>query len=159
MRLMMKAASLPRPLRITRGALADLVGGADDADGALGGREGFVAGEEAEALGLVAQQHGAEIAVAEADLALLGDGAGHAEGLQADADILGGVGAFLTPFFIAMAVPTRVGPDGVVERDRLHAADDLLDVYALFKADVAAFLQRTDAVLLEAVSILSILLS
>ena len=51
-----------------------------------------MSGEEAEALRLLAQQHRGEIAVAEADLAAFGDGAGNAEGLQADADGLGRFG-------------------------------------------------------------------
>ena len=74
---------------------ADLVRRAGDADRALRRGEGLVAGEEAEALGLFAQQHGAEVAVAEADVALFGDRAGNAEGLQADTDRLGGVGRVL----------------------------------------------------------------
>ena len=88
MRLMMYAASLPRPFRITRERLlADLVGGLGDADRAFGGRERFVAGEEAEALGLFAQQHRGEVAVAEADFTRIGDRARNAERLQADADV------------------------------------------------------------------------
>ena len=78
-----------------QGLFADLVGGAGDADGALGGGKGLVAGQEAEALGLFAQQHRAQVAVAEAHLALIGDGAGDAEGLQALADGFGGIGGVL----------------------------------------------------------------
>ena len=69
------------------GRLAGLVGVADDADGAFGGGEGLVAGQEREALGLLAEQHGAQVAVAQADLAVFGDGAVDAEGLQALADL------------------------------------------------------------------------
>ena len=39
-----------------QGLLADLVGVADDADGALGGGEGLMAGQEGEALGFVARR-------------------------------------------------------------------------------------------------------
>ena len=64
----------------------------DDADGALSGRKRLVACEEAEALGFLGQEHGAQVAVAEANLAVVGDGAVDAEGLQAFADLLGGFG-------------------------------------------------------------------
>ena len=50
---------------------------------------------KAEALGLLPQQHGAQVAVAQTDLALLSDRAGDAEGLQAHADGFGGVGSGL----------------------------------------------------------------
>ena len=70
-------------------ALLALLG---DADGAFGGGEGLVAGQEGEALGLFAQQHGGQVAVADAHLAVVGDRAGDAEGLQALAEGFGDVG-------------------------------------------------------------------
>ena len=54
--------------------------------GALGGGKALVAGQEGEALGLVAQKHGAQVAVAKAHGALCGHRAGDGEGLQALAD-------------------------------------------------------------------------
>ena len=74
-----------------QGFLTSLVGGAGNADGAFGGGKGLMTGQEGEALGLVPQQHGAQIAVTQTDLAILGDGAVDAESLQADADGLGGL--------------------------------------------------------------------
>ncbi len=59
------------------------VGRAGDADRPFGGGERFVAGQEGEALGLFLQQPGGQVAVAEADLAVVGDRTGDAEGLQA----------------------------------------------------------------------------
>ena len=81
----------------------------------------LVAGEEAEALGLFAQQHRGEVAVAEADLALLGDGTGHAERLQAHADRFGRFSGGLHALFQRDARAEGVRPDGVVKRDGLHA--------------------------------------
>jgi hypothetical protein len=67
-----------------------------------------VAGQEGEALGLVIQQHGRQIAVAQADLAVVRDGAGDAEGLQAFAQRSGrlfrGACAFLRMAIAAPAV-------------------------------------------------------
>ena len=167
MREMIWAASLPRPFRMTRrGALrallalrtmpmapsaaanlAGLVGVADDADGALGGGEGLVAGQEGEALGIVAQKHGAQAAVADADLAVLGDGAVDAEGLQADADGLGGVGGVGHAGLEGDGCAHAVGPACVLEADGLDALDDLIGIEAGFLADLAAFLDGADAVL------------
>ncbi len=62
--------------------LAGLVCVAHDADSALGSGKGLVASKESEALGLVAQQHRAQVAVTETDLAILGHGAVDAERLQ-----------------------------------------------------------------------------
>ena len=71
-----------------RGSLRALLALLDDADGALGGGKGLVAGQEGEALGLLAEQHGAQVAVAQTHLAVLGHRAVDAEGLQAHADQL-----------------------------------------------------------------------
>ena len=91
------AASLPRPFRMTRsGSLADLVGVAGDADGAFSGGKGLVAGQERRSTrSLSSQQHGAQIAVAQTNLTLVGDGTGDAESLQALADALGSLGGGL----------------------------------------------------------------
>lgn len=45
-----------------------------------------MASQEGEALGVIGEQHGAQVAVAQTDLAVLGDGAGNGEGLDALAD-------------------------------------------------------------------------
>ena len=82
---------MPRPFRITRrGSLRALLALLRDADGALGGGEGLVAGQEREALGIIAEQHGAQVAMAQTHLAVLGHRAVDAEGLQAHTDRLGG---------------------------------------------------------------------
>jgi len=129
--------------------LARLVGVLDDADGAFGGREGLVAGEEAEALGVFTQQHGAEIAVAETDFAVLCDGTVDAEGLQALADGSGGVGSGLDALLDGDGGADRVRPAGVLKADRLNALDNFIRVKTLGLADFSAFLDGTDAVLSE----------
>ncbi len=98
---------MPRPLRMTRRRLLPgPVGRPGDSNGALGRSKGLVAGQKGKALGLVAQKHGAQVAVAQADLAVLGHGAGDAERLQADADGLGSLGSRLNTLRMAMAAPT-----------------------------------------------------
>ena len=132
-----------------QGLLPGLVGVLDDADGALGGGKGLVAGQEGKALGLVAQQHGAQVAVAQADLAVLGHGAVDAEGLQALADGLGSLGSGLDALLDGDGGAHAVGPAGVLKADGLDALDDLIGIEALVLADLAALLHRADAVLGE----------
>ena len=65
---------------------ANLVCVQRDLDGAFCGGKGFVAGEEAEAARFFGKEPLAEVAVAETDLAVFGNGAGNAEGLKSDTD-------------------------------------------------------------------------
>ena len=127
--------------------LARLVGVADDADGAFGGGKGLMTGQEREALGLLAQQHGAEVAVAKADLAVFGDGAVDAEGLQAFADLLGGLGGGGDTGLQRDGCADGVSPAGVLEADGLDALDDLIRIEALRLAQLAALLDGADAIL------------
>ena len=78
-----------------RGLFAYLVGGAGGADSAFGGGKALMAGQEGKALGVFAQQHSAQVAMAQAHGALIGDGTGDAERLQALADGGGGFGGGL----------------------------------------------------------------
>ena len=91
MREMICAASLPRPFRITRsGVLRALLALLDDADGAFRSGKGLVTCQEGRSTcDLLAQQHRAEVAVAQTDLAVVGDRAVDAECLQAFADNTG----------------------------------------------------------------------
>ncbi len=120
---------------------------AGDADRAFRGCEGLVPRQEAEALRLVAQEHGAQIAVAEAHLALFRDGTGHRESLQADADLFGGLRGGFHAGLQADGAAERISPDGVVECDLLHAADDFFRIHAFGKAQFARFLQAAEAIL------------
>ena len=88
-----------------QGLLAGTVGGFGDADGALGGGEGLVAGQEGEALGLVPEQHGAQVAVAQAHVALLGHGAGTQKASRPMPMASAASAAVFTPFLMATAQP------------------------------------------------------
>ena len=133
-----------------QGGLAGLVGGAGDADGALSSGEALVASQEGKALGLVTQQHGAQVAVAQTNSALLGYGTGNGESLQALADGGGAVGGVLQAALDSDGGAQGVGPHGVFKADGLHALDNSLHVDALFQQHVAAGVQRFQAVGREA---------
>ena len=70
------------------GFLTDLVGLHCDTDCTFSCCEGFVTCEEAEALGFFAEEHCAEVTVTEADLAIVSDGTGDAECLEAAGEVL-----------------------------------------------------------------------
>ena len=131
------------------GLFADFVGGLCDADGAFRGGEGLVTREEREALGLFSKEHCCEVAVPETDGALLRDGTGDAEALQTDTDGFGGVGGVLAALLDGDGAANGVRPDGVFERDGLHAFDDGFNVDALFGADGFCLFEGGDAVLFE----------
>ena len=130
-----------------QGLLAGLVGVADDADGALSGGKGLVAGQEGEALGLVPQQHGAQVAVAQAHLTVLGHGAGDAESLEALADSLGSVGSGGHILLQRDGSAHAVRPGSVLKADGLDALDDFVGVEAGSLADVPALLHAGNSVL------------
>ena len=129
--------------------LAGLIRIADDADGAFRSRKGLVTCQECEALGLLAQQHCAEVAVAEADLAVFGDGAGDAEGLETDADSGGGVRSLDSAALYCDGAADGVCPNSVIEADGLGTSDDLVAVDALCKSYIFALLDGGNAVLSE----------
>ena len=108
-----------------------------------------MAGEEAEALRFLAQEHRGEIAVAEADLAVVRDGTRDAEGLEAFADGFGGVGGLHATFLDRDGSADHVGPGGVVEADVLDVAGDGGGVDALVGADLLRVLDGGHAVFLE----------
>ena len=130
-----------------QGLLPGLVGAAGNADSTLSGSEGLVTGQEREALGLVPQQHSAQVAMAQAHLPVLGHGAVDAEGLQADADGLGGLSGGLNALLQRNGSAHGVGPASVLEADGLNALDDLVGIEALSLADLAALFHRGNAIL------------
>ncbi len=106
-------------------------------------------GEEAEAFGLFAQKHRAEVAVALADLAVFRDRAGDAEGLEADADVVGSVRSLHAVFLEGDADAEGVRPGSVLKRDGLDAFDDLVDVDALFEAVIPDSVEGFKAIFLK----------
>ena len=127
-----------------------LVSGSRDTDSALCGRERLVSCKEAEALRLLAEQHCAEVAVSETDLAVLCDRAGYAERLKSDTDSFSGVGGAGRAFLYSYGAAESVSPNRVVERYRLYALDDFFYVYALCKADISCLFEVGDSVFGEA---------
>ncbi len=132
-----------------QGVLADLVGVAGDTDSALGGGEGLVAGQESEALGLLIQQHGAQVAVAQAHLALVRHGTGDAESLQAFADALGRLGGGLHALLQRDGRAQLISPLGVFKSDGLNALDDFVGVHALAVVVSLQLIEILEAILLE----------
>ena len=112
--------------------LADLVGVPGDADRALGGGEGLVAGKESEALGFFIQKHGAQIAVAQAHLALVGDGTGMQKACRPSPMAGGRFGGGLYAFFQRDGSAQFISPFGVFKGDGLNAFDDFVGVNAAF---------------------------
>ena len=92
------------------------------------------------------QQHGAQVAMAQADMTLLGNGAGHGEGFQALADGGGAVGGALQAALDSDGGAQGVSPDSVIKADGLNAANDLVAVDALGKEHFVAGVQRLEAV-------------
>ena len=125
---------------------AHLVGGTGNADGAFRSGKGLMAGKEREAIGVLAEQHFAEIAVAETDLALLGNRAGHAERLQTLADDGRGFGSVLHAALDRQRDTEGVCPNRVIKRDRLHTLDDRFHIDALGVAQSGSVFQGTEII-------------
>ena len=106
--------------------------------------------EEAEALRLLGEEHLSEVAVAEADLAVFGDGAGDAEGLETDADSGGGVRSLDSAALYCDGAADGVCPNSVIEADGLGTSDDLVAVDALSEEHLVASVQRLQTVSLQA---------
>ena len=88
--------------------------------------------------------------MAQTDLAVLGDGAGNGEGLDALADDGGSLRSSLGATLDSESAAEGVGPLGVLEGDGLGVVDDLTRVEALVGADLQSFLEGGDAVVGEA---------
>ena len=129
--------------------LADLVGVAGDADRALSSGKRLMTGQEREAFGLLVQQHGAQVAVAQTNLTLVGNGTGDAERLEAFADALGSLGSGLDALLQRDGGAQLVGPLRVFKGDGLDALDDLVGVNALGVVVGLQLIKILEAVLLE----------
>ena len=85
-------------------------------------------------MGVLVQQHGAQVAMAQADLTLLCNRAGDGESFQAFADGSSAVSSALQAALDSDGGAQGVSPDSVIEADGLDAADDLVAVDALGQA-------------------------
>ena len=108
-----------------------------------------MASQEREALGVLAQEHGAQVAVAKADLAVVGDGAGDAERLQANADGGSGIRCGLAALLHCDGAAQDIRPSGVLESDGLGVLGDLVGIEAEVGANLAGFLEVGDTILSE----------
>ena len=106
-----------------------------------------MAGQEGEALGLIAQQHRGQVAVTDPDLAAVCDGAVDAEALQADAD---GAGSLLSVLHSGLQGDGRadaISPADILKTDGLDTLGDLVGVETGRLTEFTRFLHGGDAVL------------
>ena len=144
MRLMIYAASLPKPLRITRrGSLRTLLAVRAMPMAPSAAAKDSCPARNAKHWVSSRQQHLAQIAVAQAHLALFGHRAGHAEGLQALADNGGSLGGVRDALLQRQSHAQGIGPDGIFKRNGLHALDDGVHIDALGQAQIAGPSSRT----------------
>ena len=132
-----------------KGVLAHLVGHFGNLDGAFGCGERLVAGQEGEALRLLAEQTGSQVAMADAHLAVVGYGAGDAECLQADADGLGSVGSILAALLDGDGRTYHVSPLGVLEANHLRVFASLIRIQTGLFANSVRLFDIFDAVLVQ----------
>ena len=111
--------------------LAHLVCGAGDAYGALRSGKAFVSGKEGEAVRGFGKQHRAKISVAKADLALIRNGAGDAEGLQALAYSTGSLSRALSVLLKRYRRAKRICPNRVFKGYGLYSLHYCAHVYAM----------------------------
>ena len=105
--------------------------------------------EEAEALGLFGEEHLAKVAVAKANLAVFGNGAGDAEGLKAFTDCSCCVGSLYAALFESDCAADGVCPNSVFKADGLGTSDDFVNVDTLCKGNILAFFNGIDSVLFK----------
>jgi hypothetical protein len=107
-----------------------------------------MASQESEAASILGKEHSAQVAVAEADLAVVSNGARYAESLEAFADSLGSVSSSLAALLDSDSSAEGVSPLSVLESDRLEALYDLVGINALLVADLLGFVQILDLIFL-----------
>ena len=105
--------------------------------------------KEAEAICIVVKKHCAEVAVAETNFSVFGNGPGDAEALKTDAYCSSCVICLGAALLYSDCRAYGVCPYGVIEADGLGAAYYLFAINALGKADVFAFFNAVDAVFFE----------
>ena len=127
--------------------LADLVGRLSDTDSALSSCEGLVACEECEAASILREEHSAEVAVAETDLAVVSNRTRYAESLEAFADSLSGISSLRAALLDGDGSTERVSPFCILECDRLEIFYDLIRVDALLVADFLSIFNGSQTIL------------
>ena len=125
--------------------LARVVGGARQANRALGGCKRFVTGTKGKAAGLFAQQHRGQIAMTNAHFAIIGNRAGNAECLQTGAQRLGDFSSHGLLLLDGHRRANQISPACVIKRNILDGLHDLAHIDILIQADLLRFLKRFNA--------------
>jgi hypothetical protein len=84
--------------------------------------------------------------VSQSDLALVGDRAFYAEGLQADSNRFGGFGGGFDILCVRTCDSDGIRPNGVVKGYRLDSSDYLVDVHAESVANLFRLVEGGDTV-------------
>jgi hypothetical protein len=108
-----------------------------------------VACQECEALGVLLQKHGAQVAVAKADLAVVGDGARDAECLQALADYAGSLRSLAASSLDCESSADCVSPLCIFKADRLDVLYHVIDINTCVIADLLGFLNGGNAIVIQ----------
>ena len=127
--------------------LANLVCRLGDADSTLSSCEGLVTCEECEAASVLGEEHSAEVAVAETDLAVVSNRTRYAESLEAFADSLSGISSLRAALLDGDCSTERIRPFCILECDRLQVLYDLIRVDALLVADLLGILDGSKTIL------------
>ena len=106
-------------------------------------------GQESKATGLLTQEHGAQVAVAQTDLTLIGYRTGDTEGLKSLANSFGGLCGRLDALLDGDGGAHGVSPGGVFKADGLNALYDTVCIHTCGVADGFGILHILDAVLVE----------
>ena len=108
-----------------------------------------MASQEAEALGVLLEQHLAEVAMAKANLTSVSDGSGDAECLQAFADCCSSLICLAAVLLDGDGCADGICPLCVLKADGLNALNKVIDIKARSLGDLLALLDGGNAILLQ----------
>ena len=133
----------------TKRLRANLVCLISDTDCTLSCSEGLVASQECEALGVLFQEHLAEVAMAKTYLTAVSNGTGDAEGLKAFADCGSSLVSLAAVLLDSDGSAYGVCPLRVLEADRLNALYQMINVQTSSLCDGLAFLNGGNTILAQ----------
>ena len=129
--------------------LANLVCLGSDSDSALSGCEGLVACQEAEALGVLLQEHLSKVSMSQTYLTLVSYRTRDTESLQALSDGGGSVGSLAAALLDGDSRAGDVSPACVLKADRLNALDLVVYVQSGVLCNLLCFLERSNAIAVQ----------
>ena len=129
--------------------LAHLVGHLGNLDGTLGSSKRLVTSQKGEALRLLAEQTGSQVAVTQTHLAVVGHRTRDAECLQTHTDSLCAVGSSLASTLDGNSSTADIGPLGVLEADTLRLLTHQIRINTCLVADLISLLYALDALSVE----------